>query len=291
MSLRIALRVAGLALVHWTSGPALAQLQFTEACVSAPGTGQQRCERNSPAPVVVQGTAIAAEGWEIGSGSARGLSAYGTLKGQTSATALTPPSGTAIATSFTRFLDVVVINSPGLQGTTGFVDIRLDYEWQLTNGLGSNIADLVLEFGPHAARALEQRSRAPNAPDNDVLRPLEVVGDAIPLAAQLGRYFEVRMPFVFGNEIQIVQSLTVSSQASFGATLAVDAFNSAYWGGMVVRDAGGGQVPFLAQSSSGVDYAISYAPVPEPGTLLLWAGGLAFLGTSARSRRADAVAG
>lgn len=118
-----------------------------------------------------------------------------------------------------------------------------------------------------------------------------MVGDAIPLAAQLDRYFEVRMPFVFGNEIQILQSLTVSSQASFGTTLTIDAFNSAYWGGMVVRDAGGGEVQFSAQSSSGLDYAISYAPVPEPGTMLLWAGGLAVLGASSRSRRAYAAAG
>lgn len=271
-----------------------AQAPSTQACISAPGLTQLLCGVNSTEPTAFSGTEIGVGGLALGSGAAAALAQFGTLKASSSATALASSSG---ASALALVRDSLAISSPGLDGRQGFVDFRIDYSWLFSNDTSSsngqfNFADVTLEFGAGGAYARQQISQG-ERPGTVVsqLVPIGLLGDNhTALDAQLGSFFEVRMPFVFGVEYNFRQSLQVASQSFDGATASIDAFNSAYWGGMVVRDENLGLVAFTADSGSGTDYTRSYAPVPEPATWLLAALGLMALGAHRRLRQGRTTA-
>ncbi|GAB4040317.1 MAG: hypothetical protein Fur0014_10720 [Rubrivivax sp.] len=85
-------------------------------------------------------------------------------------------------------------------------------------------------------------------------------------------------------------SMTVYAQAVgyyASGDLSLDLGNSFYWDGIDAVTVDGLPVDFTVTSASGTDYAASLAPVPEPGTALLWAGGLAGLLAERRRRAAS----
>lgn len=278
---------------------AIAQAPSTLACVTAPGLNNV-CNVNSNTPTELSATNIGVAGIPIASGAAKALAQFGTLKASTTATELLYPaqgaSSNGSSSAFAQVRDSLSISNPALNGKQGFVDLRIDYSWLFSNDAASsngqfNTADVTLEFGASAAYARQQYAQgALVGTVESVLVPIGLVGNSVTaLDAELGAFFTVRMPFVFGTEYVLRQSLSLGSNASFGATASIDAFNSAYWGGMVVRDGDLNSVAFSALSGSGTDYTKSFvpgavAPVPEPSTWLLMAIGLAALGVHQRRR-------
>lgn len=285
--LRLARRLAMAAISLCAASLSFAQAPSRQACVGVAGlnSNQLLCGVDSNTPTTLAGTQIGAAGVPINSGSGAALAQFSTLKASTSATNILHGSG-AGASAISLVRDSLAISSPGREGQQGYVDFRIDYSWRFSNvPFGSddqsNTADVTLEFGAGAAYARQYQMGAVSTQV-----PIGVIGDNVTaLSALLNNSFTVRMPFVFGVEYNLRQALAISSQAQNGNTAWINAFNSAYWGGMVVRDESLNLVSFSAESGSGTDYTRSYAPVPEPGTWLLAVTGILALGTLRRVRQ------
>jgi hypothetical protein len=81
-------------------------------------------------------------------------------------------------------------------------------------------------------------------------------------------------------------------QRNVVASASYDLGNSVYWGGISsVTTLDGTEVNYVLSSDSGIDYAKSYvpSPVPEPSSVLLFAGGAALL-FARRFKRVNASA-
>jgi hypothetical protein len=156
--LKLAKSASALVLVLGAASAAAGQAPSTQACVTVSGlnNSQPLCGIDSNLPTTLSGTNIGLGGIPLGSGAAAALAQFGTLKASTSATELLYPaqgaSSSSSASAFATTKDSLAISNPTLNGTQGFVDIRIDYSWLFSNGSSGsdgqfNTADVTLEFG------------------------------------------------------------------------------------------------------------------------------------------------
>ena len=171
-----------------------------------------------------------------------------------------------------EWMDRVAVNSPGRNGTTGTLTVRITTGGQLrpvlqpantpiVADLGAAIAQLTVDQFLGAGTRLE-RSHTVNARG-------ETIGTSAPF---LGQEFLVQFPITFGTGhfYKINLRIYVDAFGNSGESFEVEADATAAWGGIAsVTDSNGAPVSdYTVTSDSGGDYTRSLEPKKN-----LWAAG------------------
>lgn len=230
------------------------------------------CRSTGVTSVTTTGCSVS-EAW----GTAVGTSSagYGVLKGSSIATNNGRFSGVLInSITTTRFIDSLTIDSQGLSGKVGTISVALAPSSVLTsvNGNTSGTNGGYVSFGFEAfsnvdstgsRRLSELGVEATFSGNND--------GVAVPFDQPMTATWSFR----FGQPFTIRGTLITFAQAQILGSAQADASNSFYWDGITSVSFDGQAVGYDVTSTSGTDWARSMAPVPEPGSALLLAVGLA----------------
>lgn len=219
----------------------------------------------------------------------RGQADYGTLKALAQANETCSCAATySFASIETR--DDVTVDAGARNGQVGYARIRFDYSWAMNATLGPadagvlNTGDAGFLFAGHGGYARRYDYSGTSFRDNVNIESAFSAGspDTQLVSAVLGSHIEVIAPIQLGGAVHLQSWLSVSSTA-INASASVNAFNSAYWGGMKVYDANMQEIAFTAIGASGADYSQSFTPaVPEPSTYLLAVTGLLVVARAAR---------
>lgn len=222
-------------------------------------------------------------------GTAVGTSSAGNgvLKGSSIATNNGSFAGVLINSSTTtRFIDSLTVNSQGLSGKVGTITVALAPTSVLSsvNGNNSGINGGYVSVGFDALSGVDSTGslrlsslgvEATFSGNND--------GVAVPF----GQRMTATWSFRFGEPFTIRGTLITFAQAQIAGSAQADASHSVYWDGITSVSFGGQAVGYDVTSTSGTDWARSMVPVPEPGSALLLAIGLAAIVTRThRERRA-----
>lgn len=210
----------------------------------------------------------------------------------------------ARAEAVTGYTDTVTFSSssiaPGTIATVAF-GIRFDYGglaafsgggpgvinqegaalWSLRQSFGGNQFDIGCSWNTSAFQSPADWSCSGFDPSG---QPADRIQGRSSFVASV--VFGQPLPLTF--YLTALAGMTVYAQqvgyyAAGDLTLAMG--NSFYWDGVDTVTVDGVAVDFTLSSESGTNYTTSLAPIPEPGTALLWAGGLGLLLAARRARR------
>lgn len=211
--------------------------------------------------------------------TAYAMADYGVLKGGITASGAGKDT-IARVTSFTAFGDAMTIDLPGLTGRQGWLQAEIVLPWSGAASMSRWVTGS-LAFG---YRVGTEDWGGQFVIDNGSFVPSLWHG---PDFAAPGSPMVFKVPFVFGQPIDILASMTVTTDASttpLGGDfdVVIDATHSLYWKGISQVTDGQGRVlsGYSVTSDSGTDWSRSFVPppVPEPGSLALMAAGLGLLG-------------
>jgi hypothetical protein len=186
------------------------------------------------------------------------------------------------ATAVASFTDVLTLDAAGRDGTRGRARVR----WVLAQGLEADAAGgSVTPFDPTASARVSFAAQIPGG--GGLLEAGAVASDGPdgPSFAQTALE-PMDFGFVFGAPFAFTAQLRADAEGDESGAARAD--GTLYWAGFeFVRDAEGGAVDYTVASSSGTDYDRSFAPVasiPEPGTPVLFLGGVLLLAALRRGR-------
>jgi hypothetical protein len=195
--------------------------------------------------------------------------------------------------------DSLTIDGGALNGTQGYATVALDYRWATSRsvtGLGGVQTDVHagIDFAGSTLMVRQiQRNVCENVDgsceisDTGVVETLQLAGQASQTSIATPARVTAVIPFTFGSGIPVQGwiSAAVDAGANIGSFAAgsSDAGHSGYWGGLLgVTDGFGRAVTYSLSSESGTNYAVSFAPVPEPSALAMLVGGLLAVGARRR---------
>lgn len=208
------------------------------------------------------------------SASASAVATYGVLRTRASAYASIGGIGGVVGSA--QFSDWVQISSVGRDGEVGSFVLPYQFQWWFSDYAPNATAygDFLIMGGRGSGLVVEMFQNT-----NGVAYGADSSGD-IPFAFSGAGI----VSFVFGQPFSLSMSLTTGASSGFSQIAAVDAFHSAYWGGISeVLDSAGDRVAFTLNSESGTDWTLSRVPaVPEPSAYMLLATGLLALAAARR---------
>jgi hypothetical protein len=298
-----------------TSGPTIGRGWF--AGVSLPTEGFAACSLGggiedktaASGPLLAQQsvTAPVGGGSFTGQASARadygrlGVAANGTMTGASTSSTYRQTAG------FARFQDTLTLTNPGIAtGTAGSVDFAFLIDGllkSLPNAPYTQQGDIGL--GIRVGTGVGNASRGPwfsfmgtvindgtpfvrggstGLPGAFVLAPGSLQGSADVLSTA---NFDIRWGEPFEMEVALLTSV---SPCCFGTSLSSEFMSTALLTAIVARAGGVAVGEFSVLSASGTAYGPGgLLPIPEPVSVMLWAGGLMLLGLRHRRRAADAI--
>jgi len=281
----LAALVAQMAMATLATG-AQAQSTFSQSQLNRPaGTfiGAINETINKPVGPVARNIADA---W--GSATTFALADYGTLKSKASASGTADGLGVFFARAAVGFSDQLMISSPGLNGQAGtfnaiiVFDRVLSVSGSMVDGYSTATLNVGTSFDTVSFQevlSLQPSGCLPTAPGCALLLSSTIGGTATVAAQwQSPTLLALSMPITFSQTFNLSVSLDMSALAKYyqgQSTWLSDASQSLYWGGITsVSSPSAGAVPFQLTSASQTDYLHSFAPVPEPGTAMMFLAGL-----------------
>lgn len=222
------------------------------------------------------------------SSGANATAAAGVLKVDTLATSGSLGRASSIATG--QITGSTEIDAAGLAGTLGHFDVRLYYHWAIDGAwnadsffAGSASVQLQARQGGLATLASAAETLSVGATYYDHQRWTDINGFR---TESLMQPLDVTVDFYFGAPVSLTLALQTACSIQGGDSCLTDASHSLYWGGISnVRNDAGLVAGATIMADGDMDWARSYAPVPEPSTsVLLVAGILGIFATVTRRR-------